>query len=73
MPRKASLGGDGADELLDVQLGGAALLARRVGTLEAAVGLAQRRTLTQRRMLDVVKVLLERVAIATVDLGGVPV
>ena len=51
------LRGDAPDEALDVELRGAGLLAGRVGALEAAARLAQRRTLRQRRVLDVVKVL----------------
>ena len=47
---------DGGDEALDVQLGGAALLAGRVGTLEAPRRLPERRPLAQRRVLDVIKV-----------------
>ena len=53
----SDLCGDAPDEALDVELRGAGLLAGRVGALEAAARLAQRRTLRQRRVLDVVKVL----------------
>lgn len=53
------LGGDAADEGLDVELGGAGLLARGIGALQAAVGLPQSGPLAQGRVLDVLKVLVE--------------
>ena len=55
----SDLGGDAADEALDVELRGAGLLAGRVGALEAAAGLPQGGPLTQRSVLYVVKVLEE--------------
>ena len=56
---RSDLGGDAADEALDVELGGAGLLAGRVGALEAAAGLPQGGPLAQRRVLYVIKVLEE--------------
>lgn len=47
------------DESLDVQLGGAALLAGGVGTLQATERLLQRCSLTQCGVFDVFKVLLK--------------
>lgn len=44
------------DEVLDIQLGGAAFLARGVGTLQASSSFTQSSTLTQRGVLDVFKV-----------------
>jgi hypothetical protein len=46
--------------LLDVQLGGTALLARRIGTLQAARAFTQGRALAQGRVFDVIKVVRER-------------
>jgi hypothetical protein len=43
---KADLGGNTADELLHVKLGWARLLARCIGTFQAAVGLSQSTSLT---------------------------
>ena len=56
---RSDLGGDAADEALDVELRGAGLLAGRVGALEAAASLPQGGPLAQRRVLYVVKVLEE--------------
>ena len=53
------LGGDAPDEALDVQLCGAGLLARGVRTLQATVGLPESGSLAQRRVLDVLKVLVQ--------------
>ena len=61
------LGGDGADEGLDVELRGAGLLAGRVRALQAPVGLPQRGALAQRRVLDVVKVLVELIVTSGKD------
>ena len=55
----SDLGGDAADEALDVELRGAGLLAGGVCALEAAAGLPQGGPLAQRRVLYVVKVLEE--------------
>ena len=55
----SDLGGDAADEALDVELRRAGFLAGRVCALEAAAGLSQRRPLAQRRVLYVIKVLVE--------------
>ena len=49
-------GGDASDEALDVQLGGARLLAGGVGALQASGCLPQGAALAQRRMLDVLEV-----------------
>ena len=56
------LGGDGADEALDVELGRAGLLAGGVGAFQTAVGLLEGRALAQGRVLDVVKVSVQGVA-----------
>jgi hypothetical protein len=57
------LGGDGRDEGLDVELGRAALLAGRVGALEAPVGLPQGAALGQGGVLDVAKIFLQIAAL----------
>ena len=44
------------DKVLDIKLGGTTLLAGGVGTLETASGLSESTTLTQRSVLDVIKV-----------------
>ncbi len=56
------LGGDAADEALDVELRGARLLARGVRALQTSGRLAQRAALAQSRVLDVVEVLVQVVA-----------
>lgn len=47
---------DAGDEGLDVELCGTALLAGCIGTLETAASLPQRSPLTQRGVLDIIKV-----------------
>ena len=53
------LGSDAADERLDVELRGAGFLAGGVRTFQAAVRFPECGTLAQRRVLDVLKVLVQ--------------
>ena len=49
--------GNAGDKVLDIELGGTALLAGGVGTFETSSGLSESTTLTQSSVLDVIKVM----------------
>jgi hypothetical protein len=58
-----NLGGDAADELLDIKLGWAALLAWSIGALETTSSLTESTALAQGGVLDIVEILGQGAAI----------